>query len=160
MGRHGRRRTPGVVRMGVALSVLGAALLPAGAATAADEPVRADLVSGTPCTAAAEACVDLDGQQAWLIEDGKVVRGPLPISTGGPGAETPTGTFQVEWKHVDHVSSEFGTPIPYSVFFATGGIAFHEGPLDHPSAGCIRLAKADAEAFFGALAVGDEVQVR
>jgi lipoprotein-anchoring transpeptidase ErfK/SrfK len=117
-------------------------------------------VAGTPCTASADACVDLHRQQAWLIADGAVVRGPVPISSGGAGRETPTGVFAVEWKHIDHVSGEFGTPMPYSVFFAPGGIAFHEGPVNHPSAGCVRLPATDAPAFFDALDVGDEVQVR
>ncbi|GAA3228386.1 L,D-transpeptidase [Pseudonocardia petroleophila] len=126
---------------------------------AADE-TGAAVVPGTPCTATAEACVDLGRQQAWLLTGGRVVRGPVPISSGGPGRETPTGTFGVEWKHIDHVSGEFGTPMPYSVFFAPGGIAFHEGPIDHPSAGCIRLPAADAPPFFDTLQVGDEVQVR
>lgn len=35
------------------------------------------------------------------------------------------------------------TPMPYSVFFAPGGIAFHEGSLTEDSHGCVRLA-ADA----------------
>ncbi len=48
----------------------------------------------------------------------------------------------------------------YAVFFAPGGIAFHEGPIDHPSAGCVRLETEAASRFFDTLAVGDEVQVR
>lgn len=127
-------------------------LLPAGGAMAHDR-------LAPPCTPSADACVDLAAQQAWLMEDGVTVRGPVPISSGGPGSETPVGTFVVEWKHVDHISSEFGTPMPYSVFFAPGGIAFHEGPIDHPSAGCVRLQAEDASAFYEALVVGDEVQV-
>ena len=46
------------------------------------------------------------------------------------------------------------------VFFAEGGIAFHEGDMDTPSAGCIKLNNADAQAWFAYLQVGDEVQVR
>lgn len=118
------------------------------------------LVSGTPCTATARACVDRAGQNAWLIRDGQVVRGPLKARTGGAGKETPVGTFRVEWKDKDHHSREFNNaPMPYSVFFAPGGIAFHEGSLRGPSAGCVRLAHSDAVAFFDGLQVGDEVQI-
>jgi lipoprotein-anchoring transpeptidase ErfK/SrfK len=50
--------------------------------------------------------------------------------------------------------------MPYSVFFADGGIAFHQGNPNNPSAGCVHLSAADAQAWFAALEVGDEVQVR
>ena len=148
----------GAISLALAMAAAGVATFTA--VGVADEAARTAGVAGTPCTVTADACVDLDRQQAWLLVDGAVVRGPVPISSGGPGRETPTGTFAVEWKHIDHVSGEFGTPMPYSVFFAPGGIAFHEGPVDHPSAGCVRLPATDAPAFFDALDVGDEVQVR
>ena len=56
---------------------------------------------------------------------------------------------------LDHMI-ERGT---HAVFFAAGGIAFHEGPLDVPSHGCVHLAAADAIAFFDALKPGNEVDV-
>lgn len=118
------------------------------------------VVEGTPCTAAVRVCVDLASHTAWLIQDGAVLRGPVRISPGGPGTETPRGDFRVDWKDIDHHSAEFGDrPMPFSVFFAPGGIAFHEGSLDRPSAGCVRLAHDDAVAFFEFLAVDDAVQV-
>jgi lipoprotein-anchoring transpeptidase ErfK/SrfK len=49
--------------------------------------------------------------------------------------------------------------MPFSVFFAHGGIAFHEGPLDEASHGCVHLAPAAAERFFAELQTGDRVQV-
>ena len=82
------------------------------------------------------------------------------ISHGGQGKETPTGTFQVIWKDKNHKSAEFNNAaMPYSVFFAPGGIAFHQGNPKNPSAGCVHLSQADAEAWYDALDVGDEVQV-
>ncbi|MCU1625872.1 MAG: ErfK/YbiS/YcfS/YnhG family protein [Pseudonocardia sp.] len=48
--------------------------------------------------------------------------------------------------------------MPYAVFFAEGGIAFHEGNLNTPSA--VRLAQAEASAFYDFLQVDDAVQVR
>ena len=50
--------------------------------------------------------------------------------------------------------------MPYSVFFADGGIAFHEGRQDTASGGCVKLGHDDAVAWFAYLQVGDEVQVR
>jgi lipoprotein-anchoring transpeptidase ErfK/SrfK len=50
-------------------------------------------------------------------------------------------------------------PMPFSVFFADGGVAFHEGSLQTSSYGCVHLAHDDAVAFFNTLQVGDEVQV-
>jgi hypothetical protein len=49
--------------------------------------------------------------------------------------------------------------MPYAVFFADGGIAFHGGDPNKASAGCIHLALADAKAFYNYLQLGDQVQV-
>jgi hypothetical protein len=123
-------------------------------------------VAGTPCTATARACVDLTNHNAWLIQNGKVIRGPVPVSSGGDGAETPPGTFHVLLKDKDHKSNEFkmpngqDAPMPWSVFFEAGGIAFHSGDPAKASAGCIHLSPADAQAWFTNLQVGDEVQVQ
>lgn len=118
-------------------------------------------VEGTPCTRSAHACVDLGAKRAWLIDrGGKVVRGPVPISSGKPGHETPRGMFPVLFKDKDHRSREFdNAPMPNSVFFAEGGIAFHGGDVNRQSSGCIHLAPPDDVAFFDFLAVGDEVQI-
>lgn len=147
----------------VVLVAIAAALLPVGTLAGAQEPARpaAEVpVAGTPCTSTAMACVDLVGLRAWLFQGGQVARGPVPISIGGDGDDsTPPGRFRVEWKNKDHVSGESGAPMPYAVFFAPGGIAFHEGNLQTSSAGCVRLARDEAVAFFDYLRVGDEVQV-
>jgi lipoprotein-anchoring transpeptidase ErfK/SrfK len=138
------------------LVVLGV-LAAAGTAQAAGP----DEVDDTPCTAVARACVDLDENEAWLIgADGEIERGPVDISPGGEGKETPTGDFRVLWKHQDHWSREYDAPMPWSVFYAPGGIAFHQGSLESSSGGCVRLDPGDAEAFFSYLQVGDVVQVR
>jgi lipoprotein-anchoring transpeptidase ErfK/SrfK len=138
----------------------------AGPTPAAVAAHQEPLVKDTPCTVTARACVDLESQRAWLIQDGKVIRGPVKISSGGAGKETPVGhSFRVYSKEKDHKSQEFKmangqpAPMPWSVFFADGGIAFHAGDPAKASAGCIHLAAADAEAWFNSLQVGDQVQV-
>ncbi|MBP2368803.1 L,D-transpeptidase [Pseudonocardia parietis] len=137
----------------IGLGTAGTAL-----ATSSDE---ADGTDGTPCSAAARACVDLENHQAWLMEDGRVTLGPVEVSHGGQGTETPTGDFEVYAKEKDHYSAEYdGAPMPWSVFFAPGGIAFHEGDRDAASAGCVRLKSKDATVFFGNLSMHDRVEVR
>ena len=120
-------------------------------------PRKATVPSG--CRRTTVACVSTSHRLAWLQRDGRVVFGPVPVSLGGPGHRTPNGSFRVAWKDEEHTSSTYGIPMPFSVFFAHGGIAFHEGPLDQPSHGCVHLASAAAERFFAELGPGDRVQV-
>jgi hypothetical protein len=112
-----------------------------------------------PCGPEIRACVSLSTKQAWLINAGVVELGPVPMTYGGATNPTPTGTWPVAWKDQEHTSSIYGDPMPYSVFFAPGGIAFHEGRLDEDSHGCIRLNMADAQTFFNTLQIGQLVQV-
>ncbi|GAA1831806.1 hypothetical protein GCM10009836_07240 [Pseudonocardia ailaonensis] len=167
MGEHGwsggsrRRGVRGRIALALAAGTLLAATA-AGVASAADRPAgggTAVLVPGTPCTVTARACVDVDARRAWLVEDGAVTRGPVRIQTGDAEDPTPLGTFRVEWKAEQYTSRQYLTQMPYSVFFAPGGVAFHQGRQDTPSAGCVKLLEADAKAFFASLQVGDEVQV-
>jgi len=156
MGKHSKaaRLRASSLLAATVLVVLGG-LGVAGTANA-DE----GLVEGTPCTDDVRACVDLGSKRAWLIDDGTVVRGPVPVGSGGPGHETPKGDFRVEWKDTNHKSAEYdGAPMPFAVFFAEGGIAFHEGRTDTPSKGCVRLRHEDAIEFYDFLDVGDAVEV-
>jgi len=132
---------------------------PGSAPGAPAAPAGSRSVPGTPCTSTAKACVDVDSHLAWLVREGTVVRGPVAMMPGDPEDPTPTGTFHVQWKAVQHTSREYLVEMPYSVFFADGGIAFHEGGQDTFSAGCVKLDHDDAVAFFQYLQVGDEVQV-
>lgn len=121
-------------------------------------------LAGTPCTVTARVCLDLDHQTAWLAKDGKITLGPIRISSGGRGAETPPGTFKVLSKDKDHTSNEFPlpngqpAPMPNSVFFEPGGIAFHGGDPKRASAGCVHVPAPNDAVFFNTLNVGDEVQ--
>jgi lipoprotein-anchoring transpeptidase ErfK/SrfK len=132
---------------------------------AAPEPPQSEVldggrrIEGTPCSGDVQACVDLTTLQSWLIVDGAVRRGPVPVRVGDELGPTPIGRFHVQWKDADHVSGELGTPMPYSVFFADGGIGFHEGRQDTNSAGCVKLGHNDAMAYFYTLQINDGVQI-
>lgn len=168
----GGRRVAALVAVGGLVTV--GAVVVAGQAAAAlpgETPAAAatrsqPLVAGTPCSITAKACVDLDSQRAWLIKDGKIMRGPVKIASGGNGQETPVGhSLRVYRKEKDHVSQESRlpngqpAPMPWSVFFEDGGIAFHSGSPNRSSGGCIHLEPVDAEAWFNYLQIGDQVQV-
>jgi L,D-transpeptidase-like protein len=110
------------------------------------------------CPPAASACADLSANLTWLQSDGKITYGPVRMKAGLP--RTPRGTFHVQWKAgADYVSTEFGDPMPYAVFFAPGGIAFHGGSLTKKSHGCIHLDIGSARYYDDYLPVGAEVVV-
>ena len=127
------------------------------AATAASKPVLS-LSARRSCPPAASACTDLSANLTWLQSDGKITYGPVRMKPGLP--RTPRGTFHVEWKAGAHfMSNEFGEPMPYAVFFAPGGIAFHGGSLTKKSHGCIHLDIDSARYYNDHLPVGAEVVV-
>ena len=110
------------------------------------------------CPPAATACVDLSARLTWLQSDGTITYGPVRMEPGLP--RTPRGTFHVEWKAGAHyMSTEYHEPMPYAVFFAPGGIAFHGGSLTAPSHGCIHLDIGSARYYDDHLPVGAEVVV-
>ncbi len=117
-----------------------------------------DVVPAPPqCPPTARACIDVDGKRAWLLDAGRVTYGPVPVTTGKDGYETVRGTHRV-LRHVrDDHSIPFDSPMPFSTYFTTSGIAFHQGRLDEPSHGCIHLGHHAAAHFFEQLRVGDEV---
>ena len=129
--------------------------VPRPSPTAPSLPVHADT---PPCAPTASACVDLSTNRSWLLRDGRVTYGPVPITHGRTGFRTPPGTFRVAFKKRDHVSSIYDAEMPWSVFF-NGGVAFHEGSLAVTSHGCVHLSPAAAETYFSTLSVGDIVQV-
>jgi len=130
--------------------------LPASA-TSASTPVLNPGARRT-CPPAASACADLSADLSWLQSDGTITYGPVRIEPGLP--RTPRGTFRVQWKAgAQYVSTEFNEPMPYAVFFAPGGIAFHGGSLTTKSHGCIHLDIDSAQYYYDHLPVGAEVVV-
>ena len=49
-----------------------------------------------------------------------------PVTTGGSGYDTPSGTFKPFRMEIDHYSDEYdNAPMPYSIFFTQTGNAIH-----------------------------------
>jgi L,D-transpeptidase-like protein len=112
------------------------------------------------CRPAASACADLSDHLTWLQSDGQIIYGPVHMEPGTSADPTPRGIFHVAWKAGAHyISTSFGVPIPYAVFFAPGGIAFHAGSLSSSSHGCIHLTLHNAHYYHDHLPIGAEVDV-
>lgn len=133
---------------------------PATSSTSKTTPKPASTPApGVPCHISTGACVDLSAKKAWLLQDGKVTYGPVPITSGRKGYPTPTGSFHVISKEKMHLSREFdNAPMPNSVFFFPGD-AFHTGSLSAPSHGCVHLSSTASLKFFNTLQVGEPVQI-
>lgn len=120
-------------------------------------PASAD--TGTPCSIAEGACLRLSTNEAWLIYHGAASYGPVPVTHGKPGYETPTGTFPVLRKVKNDWSVPYNAPMPNSTYFTSSGIAFHEGSLTELSHGCVHLSPEAAVTFYDNLLIGEQVQV-
>ena len=158
--------TPAGPRTGTSAAARATTAPKSAPATGAPQAALAPLVLTArdleSCPAAATACVDLTEHLTWLQADGKVNFGPVRMEPGPPGTAhaTPRGTFQVSWKAgPNFVSNIYGDPMPWAVFFATGGIAFHGGSLTQSSHGCVHLTVPNARYYNAHLPVGAEVVV-
>ena len=94
------------------------------------------------------ACYDRSLHQVNLYHRGKLLNSWL---VRGGGSDTPTrlGKFLVYWRDIDHVSSVYDTPMPYSQFFS-GGQALHGSrlmmdPFVGHSHGCVNFWTEDAQ---------------
>lgn len=108
------------------------------------------------------ACVDLTLQLSWIQDGSRLVYGPVPVRTGRKGYRTRTGLKKIYWRNIDHVSTLYNVPMPYSQFF-DGGQAFHSARLSmwNPpgSHGCVNMTPKDAKKYWSLLRKGDDVYV-
>jgi peptidoglycan hydrolase-like protein with peptidoglycan-binding domain len=84
-----------------------------------------------------------------LIKGGRTKRA-VHSSSGGPGNETPAGTYRVFRKELQSWSVPFSTWLPYASYFYNG-IAFHEYPDVPPfpaSHGCVRIPAPEAPGVY------------
>jgi len=95
--------------------------------------------------------VDKSDQRMTVSVDG-VRRYSWPVSTGGAGYDTPSGTFRPNRMDADHFSKEYGNaPMPHAIFFDLHGHAIHGSfetvgrPVSH---GCVRVSPAHAAKLF------------
>lgn len=116
------------------------------------------------CQTGRVLCIDKTSRTLRWVIDGDV-RTTLDARFGSEMTPTREGTFSVYWKHRDHVSSLFDTPMPYAMFF-DGGQAVHYSPdfaangYNGASHGCVNIRDEGAiAAIFDQVRVGDNVFV-
>ena len=84
------------------------------------------------------------------------------ISSGKPGHETPTGTFTVSQKDVDHHSNLYeNAPMPFYMRLTDGGVGLHAGfiPGYPASHGCVRLPLGMARELYQHVEEGTPVEI-
>jgi lipoprotein-anchoring transpeptidase ErfK/SrfK len=84
------------------------------------------------------------------------------ISSGKPGHETPTGTFTVTQKDVDHHSSIYdNAAMPFYMRLTDGGVGLHAGfiPGYPASHGCVRLPLGMARELYQHVEAGTPVEI-
>ncbi|QIX28127.1 L,D-transpeptidase family protein [Nocardioides sp. JQ2195] len=118
------------------------------------------------CTTGRVLCIDKTSRTLRWVVDGKVLQ-TLDVRFGSTLNNTPTreGTFHVGWKDIDHVSNEFGSAMPFSMFFS-GGQAVHYSSdfaargYAGASHGCVNVRDYNGLAWlYEQVAVGDKVVV-
>ena len=93
--------------------------------------------------------IDKSAQRMTVTVNGEQLY-EWPVSTGGRGYDTPSGTFKPFRMEIDHTSDEWdNAPMPYSIFFTQTGDAVHgtyeQRHLGHAvSHGCVRLSVKNA----------------
>ena len=129
-----------------------------------------DLVAGRVgrlpqgCLGERTICIDKKQRLVRLVEKDRVVL-TLDARFGMVGAETREGTFRVNSKSRDHISSLYRTAMPFALFFS-GGQAVHYSPYfardgySGASHGCVNLRDYDRAAWlFDRVPVGTRVTV-
>lgn len=123
------------------------------------------LILGASAYAGKRIIVDLSTQTATAYENGAAVFSGN-ISTGTVKRPTPTGSFRVLEKDIDHISTSWpkpngGAKMSYMLRLTNYGIAMHLGyvPSYPASHGCIRLQNGFAQRMYGWAHVGVSVRI-
>lgn len=143
---------------------------------------------GDGMTGSPSIVINLTEQEVYFYKGGKLA-GRSPISSGKEGYRTPTGSYSIIQKNIDHVSNLYGNyvddsgnivvrnvgvledprppgtrfagaPMPYFMRI-TGGVGMHQGflPGVADSHGCIRLPREMAQIFYENTPLGTPVRI-
>ncbi|GAA5144999.1 L,D-transpeptidase family protein [Nocardioides marinquilinus] len=138
------------------------------------EPTAAELANqlgeNTPgaldprCTTGRVLCIDKTSRTLRYVVDGAVVQ-TVDVRFGSESTPTREGAFSVTYKDADHVSSLYGSSMPYSMFFSRGQAVHYSSDFASvgyagASHGCVNVRDYDALAsLYDQVQVGDPVIV-
>ncbi|HEX9931337.1 MAG TPA: L,D-transpeptidase family protein [Allosphingosinicella sp.] len=134
---------------------------PATAPAAAPEAEEPAAPPRRVTAGAVRVLVSIAAQRAWVFRGSELVA-TTPVSTGKRGHPTPTGTFPILQKRVEHYSNIYdNAPMPYMQRLTHYGIALHGGrvPGYPASHGCIRLPHAFARRLYNLTDHGTRVTI-
>ena len=130
-------------------------------------PTQAELLGvqlDARCLTGRVLCIDKTARRlAWVV-DGSLRR-VLDVRFGSEYTPTREGTFTVFWKHIDHVSTLYGSAMPYSMFFSRGQAVHYSSDFAArgyagASHGCVNVRdRAGIRALYAEVRVGDSVVV-
>lgn len=104
--------------------------------------------------------VDLRSQLISVFRGGDEI-GTALIVYGGDNKRTPAGELHILAKAREHRSSLYDASMPYTLRLTRDGVSIHGSSVRQGAAthGCIGVPLPFAERLFGAVKVGDEVEI-
>lgn len=128
------------------------------------KPQPKDMRLDDRCLTGRVVCISKSQRKlAWVV-DGDI-RMTMDVRFGSELTPTRNGAFSVNWKSKNHVSSLYGSAMPYALFFS-GGQAVHFSSdfqargYNGSSHGCVNVRdKGAVSALFDATREGDKVVV-
>lgn len=116
------------------------------------------------CLTGRAMCISKTTRKLVWVIDGEPQM-TFDVRFGSELTPTREGQFQVEWKSRDHISTLYGSAMPYSMFFS-GGQAVHYSAdfarygYNGSSHGCVNVRNYNGiAALYGQARVGDKVVV-
>lgn len=105
--------------------------------------------------------IDLTAQTLSVFRSGHEI-GRAAILYGTDENPTPTGTFTILEKDIDHVSNLYEAAMPYMLRLTNDGIAIHGSEVIYgrASRGCIGVPDEFAALLFREARIGDRVTIR
>lgn len=102
--------------------------------------------------------IDLEAQTIAVFRAGYQI-GAAVIIYGANDKPTPLGTFHILEKDVDHVSSLYDAPMPYTMRLTNDGVAIHASSVAWGNAthGCIGVPLEFAKLLYAQARLGTEV---
>ena len=116
------------------------------------------------CLSGRVVCIDKSTSTLrWVVNGSTRIK--MSARFGSSSTPTREGTFYIYWKDIDHVSSLFGSAMPFAMFFA-GGQAVHYSSdfaargYAGRSHGCVNTRNWSAtKALYYATRIGDKVVI-